>query len=196
MQGLMTPRASKVLSLTGLFLLANTFSPSFRAMSKGTEDSIMKVPGLCYVQLDSIGPMRSKFFPAHIFLLTDHYFCGHRVKASLRNGDFMVAGDQWPLLVYKDYVYDPENPWAGVFRSSILVKVSFTEFFVSKYSFTPDINKSYKHIFTSPSSAEQEAKATRSGNARIHGMTRVTKGSLAYVATQVGRLSQCTAVID
>jgi hypothetical protein len=28
-------------------------------------------------------------------------------------------------------------------------------------------------------------KATRSGNARIHGMTRVTTASLAYVATQV-----------
>lgn len=46
-------------------------------------------------------------------------------------------------------------------------------------------DQSYKHIFTSPSSAEQEAKATRSGNARIHGMTRVTYGSLAYTATQV-----------
>jgi hypothetical protein len=28
-------------------------------------------------------------------------------------------------------------------------------------------------------------KATRSGNARLHGMTRVTTASLAYVATQV-----------
>lgn len=46
-------------------------------------------------------------------------------------------------------------------------------------------DQAYKHIFTSPSSAEQEAKATRSGNARIHGMTRVTNGSLAYAATQV-----------
>jgi hypothetical protein len=45
--------------------------------------------------------------------------------------------------------------------------------------------QAYKHIFTSPSSVEKEVKATRSGNARIHGMTRVTTGSLAYVATQV-----------
>jgi len=45
--------------------------------------------------------------------------------------------------------------------------------------------QAYKHIFTSPSSVEKEVKATRSGNARIHGMTRVTPASLAYIATQV-----------
>ncbi|KIM72996.1 hypothetical protein PILCRDRAFT_81461, partial [Piloderma croceum F 1598] len=43
---------------------------------------------------------------------------------------------------------------------------------------------SYKHIFTSPSSVEKEPKATRSGNARIHGMKQVTPASIAYVATQ------------
>lgn len=46
-------------------------------------------------------------------------------------------------------------------------------------------SKAYKHIFTSPSSVEREPKATRSGNARIHGMTNVTPASIAYVATQV-----------
>ena len=43
--------------------------------------------------------------------------------------------------------------------------------------------KAFKHIFTS--SVDLNAKATRSGNARIHGMTQVTTASLAYVATQV-----------
>lgn len=46
-------------------------------------------------------------------------------------------------------------------------------------------SQTFKHIFTSPSSVEREAKATRSGNARIHGMTEVTRASIAYVATQV-----------
>ena len=49
----------------------------------------------------------------------------------------------------------------------------------------PHCLQAYKHIFTSPSSVDKEVKATRSGNARIHGMTRVTPASLAYVATQV-----------
>jgi hypothetical protein len=47
------------------------------------------------------------------------------------------------------------------------------------------VPKAYKHIFTSPSSVEKGPKATRSGNARIHGMTSVTPASIAYVATQV-----------
>jgi len=45
--------------------------------------------------------------------------------------------------------------------------------------------QAYKHIFTSPSSVEKETKATRSGNARIHGMTKVTPASIVYIATQV-----------
>ena len=45
--------------------------------------------------------------------------------------------------------------------------------------------QAYRHIFTSPSSVEKEVKATRSGNAHIHGMTRVTPASLAYIATPV-----------
>jgi hypothetical protein len=51
------------------------------------------------------------------------------------------------------------------------------------------LNQAYKHIFTSPSSVGREPKATRSGNARIHNMVRVTLASIAYVATQVSNLA-------
>ena len=47
------------------------------------------------------------------------------------------------------------------------------------------ISQAFKHVFTSPSSVDKEPKATRSGNARIHGMRSVTAGSIAYIATQV-----------
>ena len=59
--------------------------------------------------------------------------------------------------------------------------------------------QAYKHIFTSPSSVEREPKATRSGNARIHGMTCVTLPSIAYVATQVSNFhfpSSCQSHLD
>ena len=56
-------------------------------------------------------------------------------------------------------------------------------------------SQAFKHIFTSPSSVEKENKAMRSGNARIHGMTRVTTASLAYVATQVCLTSKHVASI-
>jgi hypothetical protein len=38
----------------------------------------------------------------------------------------MVAGDQWPILLYKDYTYDVSDPWKGLLRSTILIYVSFT----------------------------------------------------------------------
>jgi hypothetical protein len=46
-------------------------------------------------------------------------------------------------------------------------------------------SKAFKHVFTSPSSVNKAPTATRSGNARIHGMTSVTPASISYIATQV-----------
>ncbi|KAH6907243.1 hypothetical protein BKA70DRAFT_1428213 [Coprinopsis sp. MPI-PUGE-AT-0042] len=85
---------------------------------------------------------------------------------ALRSGSLIPAGDQWPLFLYRDFKFNPDDVWDGLFRSSLLVSA-------------------FKHIFTSPSSVDREPRATRSGNARIHGMKRVTIPSLAYVATQV-----------
>ncbi|EGN99204.1 hypothetical protein SERLA73DRAFT_53763 [Serpula lacrymans var. lacrymans S7.3] len=88
------------------------------------------------------------------------------VRLKLKNGELLISGDQWPVFLYQDYVYNPEDPWNGLSRSLLLVLA-------------------YRHIFTSPSSVNREPKATQSGNTRIHGMTKVTPASIAYVATQV-----------
>ncbi|KAI0055392.1 hypothetical protein BV25DRAFT_1921867 [Artomyces pyxidatus] len=88
------------------------------------------------------------------------------IKAKLRSGEMSIAGDYWPLFLYRGCVYNPCEPWNGLFRNQLLVSA-------------------FKHIFTSPSSVDKEPRATRAGNARIHGMTRVTAASIAYVATQV-----------
>ena len=53
-----------------------------------------------------------------------------------------------------------------------------------------EISKTFKHIFTSPSSVDREAKATRSGNARIHGMSSVTPASIAYVTANSRPISK------
>lgn len=37
----------------------------------------------------------------------------------------MVPGDQWPVFLYKGYVYDADDPWKGLFRSNLLVYVNF-----------------------------------------------------------------------
>ncbi|KAI0067315.1 hypothetical protein BV25DRAFT_1911964 [Artomyces pyxidatus] len=88
------------------------------------------------------------------------------VKHKLQSGEMVVSGDQWPMFLYQGYRYDADDPWKGLFRSDLLVTA-------------------FKHIFTSPSSVDKEPKATRAGNARIHGMTQVTGASIVYVATQV-----------
>ncbi|TEB03971.1 hypothetical protein FA13DRAFT_1723520 [Coprinellus micaceus] len=90
-----------------------------------------------------------------------------KVRRDLASGHLVPSGDVWPRFLYRYFEYDPKDPWNGLLRSSLLVMA-------------------YKHIFTSPSSVHGGAsKATRSSNARIHGMTSVTVASLAYVATQV-----------
>ena len=49
-----------------------------------------------------------------------------RVKKKLCSAEIIVPGDQWPIILYKDYAYDPEDPWKGLLRSAILVSVSFS----------------------------------------------------------------------
>jgi hypothetical protein len=47
-----------------------------------------------------------------------------RTRAKLQSGEIVVTGDQWPLFLYADYHYDPEDPWNGLLRSALLVCVS------------------------------------------------------------------------
>ncbi|KAG2744375.1 hypothetical protein P692DRAFT_20744671 [Suillus brevipes Sb2] len=96
-------------------------------------------------------------------------------KQNLQSGEIAVSGDQWPLFVYANEAYDPEDPWNGLLRSRLLVNA-------------------FRHIFTSPSSVDKEPKATRAGNARLHGMTNVTAASIAYVATQI-RFALCSSSV-
>ena len=46
-----------------------------------------------------------------------------RVREQLSSGELSVRSDQWPMLVYADQEYDPQEPWEGLFRSQILVWV-------------------------------------------------------------------------
>jgi hypothetical protein len=104
----------------------------------------------------------------------------------LERGEIIVNGNDWPMFVYAGEEFDPNDPWKGLFQGHILVMVS--DYITLKTPFELAL-QAFKHIFTSPSSVDKEPKATRSGNARIHGMTRVSKASIAYVATQVQSFS-------
>lgn len=50
------------------------------------------------------------------------------MRKKLANGDIGVSGDQWPLLLYEDQEYDPDEPWDGLFRCKLLVSVSFIHY--------------------------------------------------------------------
>ena len=113
-----------------------------------------------------------------------HALTSTRIRAKLQNKEYTIPGDQWPIFLWKNSQYDPNNPWNGFLRSKLLVSVS-----QRPYSNGPREliyqSQAFKHVFTSPSSVERAPKATRSGNARLHGMTKVNVASLAYIATQV-----------
>nr|VWO99861.1 Type III effector HopI1 [Ganoderma boninense] len=85
-------------------------------------------------------------------------------KNALQKGEMIVNSDQWPIFIYLNGMYDPESPWTGLLRGRLLA---------------------FKHVFTSPSSVDDSGRSTKSSNAAMHGMTKVTPASIVYVATLV-----------
>ena len=47
----------------------------------------------------------------------------YRIKEKLRSGEMQVRGDQWPLFLYADLAYDPEDPWNGLLQNQLLITV-------------------------------------------------------------------------
>jgi hypothetical protein len=108
-------------------------------------------------------------------------------RTQVLDGTIKVIADDWPTFLYEEGVYDPGEIDKGLLRGHFLLRVS--RLFIVHRVFAEDIvAKVYKHIFTSPSSALKDSpgtNATRSGNAKIHHMTRVTPTTIAYAAVQV-----------
>ncbi|RXW13507.1 hypothetical protein EST38_g12348 [Candolleomyces aberdarensis] len=97
---------------------------------------------------------------------TDYEWSDQSVKQKLRLGELIPTPDQWPIFLYEGLKFNPEDPWEGLLKGHLMVQA-------------------FKYIFTSPSSVDGDARATRSGNAALHGMKRVTTASLVYIATLV-----------
>ena len=53
--------------------------------------------------------------------ITSHTY--PRVHGKLSSGEMTVRGNQWPMLLFVNEEYDPDNPWEGLFRSQLLVWV-------------------------------------------------------------------------
>lgn len=89
------------------------------------------------------------------------------IRRELRDEVTTVKHSAYPPFLYRDYEIDSVDLVDGLFESSVLLKAA-------------------RHIFVSPSSADEEgSRSTRAGNAALNGMTRITPATIAYVATQV-----------
>ncbi|KAG6919653.1 hypothetical protein DXG01_003517 [Tephrocybe rancida] len=86
----------------------------------------------------------------------------------LGSGEKIMAGHQWPIFIYLNNTFDPNDPWKGLHKSELLIKA-------------------FKHVFIAPSAVDLEGDvfSTKSGNAKLHGMHKATKASIVYIATQV-----------
>ncbi|KAI6158287.1 hypothetical protein BKA82DRAFT_4415306 [Pisolithus tinctorius] len=124
------------------------------------------------------------------------------VQANIRSfhPDYLVTADCWPYFLYKNEEYDPENPVRGLFKNAMLVQA-------------------FKHIFTSPSSADSETvlddtdledrmstdplpkhrkglndKRSRAHVAALLGMKSICPRAIAYTAVQLRfALSSCNS---
>lgn len=98
----------------------NLFILQFLAMLRSIAASTMSAQGLCYVPPTWIGQTQSS---CHAHYADIANVRSNRVKSKLRNGEVMISGDQWPIFLYADYKFDPEEPWKGLLRSGILLAV-------------------------------------------------------------------------
>ena len=120
----MTPKGSRVLSSTGLFLRDRLSTLLLHTMSRWIAGLIMNVPVHFYVLLGWIGQILSISIACvpGCYSYTNLTFS---TKENLRSGEMEVPRDQWPVFLYADYQYDAEDAWKGLFRSTLLVSVSY-----------------------------------------------------------------------
>ena len=57
-----------------------------------------------------------------------------RTRENLRCGRLHASGDQWPIFLYQDCRYNPDDPWNGLLRGAIIVSVSHNLASVGIYS--------------------------------------------------------------
>lgn len=98
----------------------------------------------------------------------------------------MTAADL-PLFLYEDGNYDLAELDKGLCRGRLLVRASDL-YSMLMYNLLIVILQTWRHIFTSPSSAVRDAPGagrTKSGQAKLNGLEAVTGRTIAYAALQV-----------
>ena len=130
-KGISSARSDDTKSLKGIVL--DWITPRDKALSPPLSQNVKTNRGyhhpvtgalLCPAGLDWNDAELAPFLCTFYLLLSRRF----RIRTKLSSGEMAVPGDQWPLLVYANQEYDPEEPWDGLFRSSLLVWVSTHSF--------------------------------------------------------------------
>jgi hypothetical protein len=101
------------------------FSPLCHAATSRSVASDTSAQGICSVPLGWTGETMSKGHPYYwlpVQSLADE--CSGYAR-DLGCGRLQILGDQWPLFLYEEFLYNPEDPWRGLFRSQLIISVSY-----------------------------------------------------------------------
>ncbi|KAG8917209.1 hypothetical protein FRC01_002600, partial [Tulasnella sp. 417] len=138
--------------------------------------------GLKKVIVDFIGPVHppiaknqkcTRGFKHHV---TGDLLCPPRldwtdrtVRQQLKDEVTRPKVKEYPKFLYAENTIQEGDVFEGLFRGPLLMKAA-------------------KHIFIGPSSADSQdtsSRSTRQGNAALNGMTKVSRETIAYIATMV-----------
>ena len=121
MHGLTIQRVSRGRLLTGSHRKEDPYNHHLPVMSKLIGGFTMSGQVPWYAQLIWTGQIPSKSGNPRFHISALIYV---RIKGKLRSGEITTTGDEWPLFLFHGFSYNPEDPWNGLFRSSLLVTVS------------------------------------------------------------------------
>lgn len=138
-----------------------------------------------------------------------------RILIKLEDGRLEATASDFPSFLYEDaspsikkpnpakVPYNDEDIEVGLLQGYYLVRVRF--FFQRCIHSLITTTQIFQHLYCCPSVASKSAindknppnptKGAGPGNAKLHGMRRVTPGAIAYAAVQVRRLMLLVIVI-
>ncbi|KAI6032140.1 hypothetical protein PISMIDRAFT_640672 [Pisolithus microcarpus 441] len=129
---------------------------------------------------------------ARLICLVDYDWSNPKENICNYHPDYLVTADSWPLFLYKNEHYDPENPIKGLFKNMFLMK-AFKHIFI-----VPNDTSDDPRVSTAePPLKHQKGLSDRCSHSHVAsliGMKLVAPHVIAYTAVQLRfALSSCTS---
>ena len=97
--------------------------PSLKTTRVEESSTMMQQEGF-YVQSTMTGMMKHKCFTWALFRSSLFQWCSHRKNIHDLHPQFLVTAQSWPLFVYADGQFNPNDPSKGLSKGKLLVWVS------------------------------------------------------------------------